>query len=46
MFLAPGEVVGFRYSGGTGQQPAEPLSIFNHPGERMTNCTLAPVQQS
>jgi len=46
--LAPGEVVEFEtrvphWFGSTGQEPAEVLSIFNRPGERMTLRTTTPL---
>jgi transcriptional regulator with XRE-family HTH domain len=47
--LAPGEVAEFEtqvphWFGSTGQEPAEILSIFNRPGERMTHRTPDPAR--
>jgi transcriptional regulator with XRE-family HTH domain len=49
--LGPGEVVSFdtlvpHWFGSTGEEPAEILSIFGRPGERMTVRTPAPEQSS
>jgi transcriptional regulator with XRE-family HTH domain len=47
--LAPGDVVEFEtqvphWFGSTGQDPAEILSIFNRPGERMTHRSPVPAR--